>query len=77
MVKVEIPYLIRDYIKDNGLSKMYIAKKANIEKSRFSRIINGQSQMNMEEYQSICNAINVPSSYFFEDIISKNEKGDI
>ncbi len=76
MVKIEIPFLIRDYIKENGLSKMHIAKKANIEKSRFSRIINGQSQMNMEEYQSICKAINVPSSYFFGETISINEKGE-
>lgn len=56
---------IRHYIDDNGLKMNHIADKANVELKRFYRIVNGVSTMSADEFESICEALNVEPAYFF------------
>ena len=69
-MEVKIPLDMKKYIDQHGISYKYIYTGAEIDKSRFSRIINGQSEMRMSEYKKICNVLNVPAEYFFKDEIS-------
>lgn len=65
---------IRHYINDNGLKMNYVAEKSSIELKRFYRIINGDSTMSADEYERICDGLNVEPN-FFKDIflVSKNK----
>lgn len=45
---------LKTYIKDNGLKLGYVAEKSGIDPKKFSRIINGQQRLTVEELEIIC-----------------------
>lgn len=66
---------IRRYIEENGLKFGFIAERSSIDDSKFSRMMTNQQAIKTDEYEKICKALNLPSSYFFDDkfLDSKNE----
>jgi plasmid maintenance system antidote protein VapI len=45
---------LKEYIKQNGLRHGYVADKCGINPKKFSRIINGQTKLTVEELETIC-----------------------
>ena len=45
---------LKNYIKDNGLKYGFVAEKSGIDPKKFSRIINGQTKLTVEELEIIC-----------------------
>lgn len=65
---------IRRYIESNGLKMNYVANKSSIELKRFYRIINGDSTLSADEYEQICDGLNVEPNFFKEEfLVSKNK----
>jgi transcriptional regulator with XRE-family HTH domain len=66
---------IRKYIDSNGIRMNFVADKAGINQKRFYRILNGESSLTVDEYETICKeGLSLKPSYFFEDKFSKSEK---
>jgi transcriptional regulator with XRE-family HTH domain len=73
--KMEFANRIRGYITDQGYVLKRVAEKSGIPSKKFYRLINGKTDMTLEEYESICkNGLGVDPAYFFKDRFSKNEK---
>lgn len=71
---MEMSQLIHNYVQDNGILKNVIARKCGIEEKRFYRMLNGQSKMTVDEYETICrDGLGVDPAYFFKQKLSKNE----
>ena len=66
---------IRDYIVDNGILLKKVAEKSGIPQKKFYRLVNGKTQMTIEEYEAICKSgLGLDPGYFFKDRFSKTEK---
>ncbi|MFI8714488.1 helix-turn-helix domain-containing protein [Brevibacillus brevis] len=66
---------IRDYIVSNGLKFNFVADKSGIKRKKFYRLINGTSQMSVEEYEKVCRlGLSLHPRNFFEDKFLENEK---
>lgn len=66
---------MRSYIHDNGILLKKVAERSEIEQKKFYRLINGKTQMSVEEYEAICKkGLGVDPSFFFKDKFSKTEK---
>lgn len=64
---------IRQYIKENGLIFRHVAEKSSINYKRFSRIMNGKTEMSVDEYERICSALGVSLNFFQKKFLeSKN-----
>lgn len=74
MIKMFIHERIRQYIKDNGMLLNFVADKSGIDKKKFYRLVNGKTEMNLDEYERICSGLGVDPAYFFKEKFSKNEK---
>lgn len=57
---------IKQYIDSCGLKLNFVASKSSINTKRFYRIINGDAPLNVDEYELICNGLNVEPGYFFK-----------
>ena len=69
---------IKQYIDSCGLKLNFVADKSGIKPKRFYRIINGDSPLNVDEYELICIGLNVNPGYFFDKkfLVSKNLRAD-
>ncbi|WCK53880.1 helix-turn-helix transcriptional regulator [Aneurinibacillus sp. Ricciae_BoGa-3] len=70
---------IRNYAEENGLRFNHLADKANIERKRFYRIINGQTAMTAEEFEKIfINGLSLEERDFFNKkfLVSKSIMND-
>ena len=57
---------LKHYIKENGLKYGFVAEKSGIDPKKFSRLINGQTKLTVEELESIClKGLAVNPSFFF------------
>ncbi|NRQ56082.1 helix-turn-helix transcriptional regulator [Brevibacillus sp. HD1.4A] len=66
---------VRGYIYDNGMKLNFVAEKAGIKQKRFYRIINGDTPMTAEEYESICRfGLSLNPGYFFTDLFLDSKK---
>jgi transcriptional regulator with XRE-family HTH domain len=67
--------LIRQYITDHGLLLKKVAERATIEQKKFYRLVNGKTEMSIEDYEKICrNGLGIEPTYFFTKNFSKIEK---
>jgi len=57
---------IKQYIESKGLKLNFVADKSGIKSKRFYRLINGDAPLNVDEYELICNGLNVDPGYFFK-----------
>jgi transcriptional regulator with XRE-family HTH domain len=64
---------IADYIVTKGLKKCHVAKEAGISVNRFSQIVNNHSELKADEYERICQALQVSPVTFLEDPTVKTE----
>ena len=63
-----IDYLaFKQYLDDNGYKQKFVAQKANINEAAFSAIVNGKNKCSLENYISICRALNLPLGVFIND----------
>ncbi|MCO7126123.1 helix-turn-helix domain-containing protein [Sporolactobacillus shoreicorticis] len=58
---------IRQYIENRGLKFSFIAERASIDDSKFSRMMTNQQAIKTDEYEKICKVLELPTSYFFDD----------
>jgi transcriptional regulator with XRE-family HTH domain len=58
---------VRKYLDDNGIKHGVIARKAGIPANTFSAIMCGKRTMYAQDYEAICNALNVPADTFFNN----------
>ena len=65
---------IRHYIDSNGLKINRVAENADIKPKRFYRLVNGESKLEVDEYERICKALGVEPGYFFKEefLVFKN-----
>jgi DNA-binding Xre family transcriptional regulator len=57
---------IRHYIESNDMTFGLVAARANIDDSKFSRMMTNKQRIKVDEYERICDALCVPHSYFFQ-----------
>lgn len=61
-------FLVRDAIKqylyENGIKQSYLAKKIGMSAPTLSALLNGKRSFEIEEYVSICNALELPFDFF-------------
>ncbi|MCO7177052.1 helix-turn-helix domain-containing protein [Sporolactobacillus kofuensis] len=67
---------IRQFIEENGLKFGFVADRSNIDDSKFSRMMTNQQAIKIDEYEKICQALKVPTAYFFDEkfLDTKNYK---
>jgi len=57
---------IKSFAEEKGLKFSTIADRAGIPTNTFSAMINGKRRITAEEYFSICEALEVSVTYFYE-----------
>ena len=65
MLAMKMHERVRHYINDKGLKMNHIAEKSSIELKRFYRIVNGDSIMSADEFECICEGLQLEPEYFF------------
>jgi transcriptional regulator with XRE-family HTH domain len=71
---MEMWEIIRNYVQENGLIKNVLADKCGMDHQKFYRILSGNQNMTVEEYELICrNGLSVDPAYFFKQKFSKTE----
>lgn len=65
---------IKQHIDSCGLKLNFVADKSGIKPKRFYRIINGDAPLNVDEYELICNGLNVNPGYFFNKNFLETKK---
>lgn len=62
---------IRQYIESNGMKLNFVAEKSGIHQKKFYRLLNGNTPLDVEEFEAICkNGLSVEPSYFFGENFS-------
>lgn len=56
--------LIKDHLKSNGISQIFLSKKTGINKNRLSQMLNGKVSIKANDYILICSALNVSCDLF-------------
>ncbi len=57
---------VRNYIDENGIKQVAVAKKAGISNVTFNAIMNGKRTMYAEDLRAICIALNVSPETFVD-----------
>lgn len=57
---------VRNYIDNQGLKQIAVARKADIPFTTFNSIMNGKRTMYAEDLRAICLALNVSPEMFIE-----------
>lgn len=58
---------VRKYIDSNGLKLNFIAERAGIPEKKFYRLINGESKMTVDEFETICKkGLSINPSFFLK-----------
>jgi len=68
--------LIKQYLKDNGLSQRFIAKKIGMTPKTLNAMLNDKRGISVEEYFKICGALGVDANTFCNGRISHDIAGD-
>ena len=63
---MEVGQRIKEYTSSQGIKQKYLAKRIGVDDSQMSKILNGTREININEYLSICHALNVPIDKFVE-----------
>lgn len=57
---------ISDYLNSRGIKQSFIVSNTNIGKQALSDSLNGRRRITADEYEEICNALEVSLDYFTE-----------
>ena len=63
---MDIARIVREYLSEHGIKQTFLAEKCGWSKQKTNSIILGRKKMAADEMASICNAVGVPYSYFYE-----------
>lgn len=55
---------IAKYIKDNGIKQVYVANGIGLSPAAISSMVNGERDLDVEEYVKICDLFKVSYDYF-------------
>ncbi len=55
---------IAAYLHDKGIKKCFVAQRAGIPVSKFSKIINGHTSMDSDDFIRVCEVLNVSPELF-------------
>lgn len=55
---------IKNYIMENGIKQVWLAEKAGIDFKLLNESLNGRRKLKIEEFQKICEVLNVPPTNF-------------
>lgn len=58
---------ISDYLKQNGIKQTFIADRCGWTKQKLYNLLHGRNRISVEDYEAICEALNVPFDFFCED----------
>lgn len=58
---------LNEYINHYGIKQSFIAKRAEIEKNKLSRILNGIQDVTYEDMLSLSNALDKDLNYFIQE----------
>ena len=58
---------IKGHIAETGRSQAFISKKTGISPAQLNLTLNGKRKLTVQEYETICAALNVPPSTFFNE----------
>lgn len=58
---------IGDYMKENGYTQTYVARKIGVSRDAISRILCGKRKLSVEEYCDICCVLGVPFEHFLNE----------
>lgn len=57
--------LISDYLKEMGIKQIWLSEKTGMTPQALSTTLNGERNLDIEEYTKICDALGVRYDYFF------------
>lgn len=55
---------IKAYLEENGITQTHLSNKTGIERVRMHLLLKGERRMEVTEYFSICDALNLPYDTF-------------
>lgn len=55
---------IAKYIKDNGIKQVFVANGIGLSPSAISSMVNGERELDVQEYVKICELFKLPYDYF-------------
>lgn len=55
---------IRQYLEDHGIKQSFLADKCGWTRQRACKIINGKQKMTVDDFDAVCDALNVPCECF-------------
>ena len=67
MTEAEVRQAVFDYIDDHGIKITHVADRGNMTKQKLNLIKRGAQRMSLTDYLTICDALQLPYSYFFEE----------
>lgn len=56
---------ILEYLKEKGISQTFLARQTGIPMGKLNPALHGKRRLTAEEYEVICNALEVPPQRFF------------
>lgn len=56
------------YLKENGIKQSHLCEKTGLTKHCISLSLSNKRKLSVDEYEKICNALNVPYDFFFPKI---------
>lgn len=66
---------IAQYLKDSGISQIFLSKKTGISASKLSQSLNGKRRLTFNEYCLICGALSVNTDKFLKPKIPDGKDG--
>ncbi len=67
---------IKSYLKEKGIKQVHLAKKTGISIQGISSILNLKRKLTIDEYELICNSLNVSYEYFFDTKTERQNKNE-
>lgn len=57
---------IMKYLKDHGITQVFLSGKAEIPVAKLNLVLNGKRRMTFDEYERICWALELPPDTFIQ-----------
>jgi transcriptional regulator with XRE-family HTH domain len=74
-VKRLVEEKIKDYLKEQGISQVYLAGKAEIDLPKLNLSLNGKRRLTFDEYERICWALDVGVDKFLSPKMPEEKAG--
>lgn len=73
MIKIKTNLEIKKYLKEIGMTQIYLSKKAKIPAPKLNLALNGERKLTLEEYASICWAFGVSKDKFLKPMMPEKD----